>query len=389
MSSTAGSQRLLATVNATAVLRLLAELGPTARPELIRAAGISKTAVGNILDNLVHQGLVIRVGEDPDRRGPAAGVWMLNPTAAFSAAVDLGHRTASASIADFNGTILARAEKEVADVPSGDRIDTSVASDVLRLALEQARQNQPVPGLQSVVVGIPSLDVRLSQAVRAEIAAEIEEDFNAVVKILPSRFLAAHSEMKCQEAVGASSFVLLRIGGIAEAVMVIDGKVWRGDEMGSGSIRTLESWLPGISVLGTESIRLDAEAVGAPRGASAKDIFSMARDGDERALQVVQRTAERVAPIIQILQAVIDPQLLLLGGGIGANSDILLPAIRKILQEQQVAKRLRIEQARSIRDPVLDGAISTALEETQIRLFRSAASSPRTSVAQVPTLSER
>lgn len=377
MPTPAGSQRLLAAVNTTAILRLLEELGPTARPELIRAAGISKTAVGNILDNLVAQGLVIQAGHDADRRGPAAGVWALEPGAAYSAAVDIGHRTISAALADFTGRVLARTESEMGtaseEVPGG-------LSDAVMRALDEVmketRRTHPDLRLETVVLGFPTDANVDEQPWKADMVAQVHRHFGAEVKPHPSRILAAHAEMQHEPAALSSSFALLRIGGVAEAALVLDQQVWEGANLLAGDLRALASLTSEPGLPGTASVAADALEAGLPAEMSAKEIFALSARGNEAADRVIEKTAERIAPLVAGIQAVVNPELILLGGGIGSNPE-LLPRVTRALTNLGVEPLPRMERARSIADPVLEGGLKVASEHTREKLFAIAARSPR------------
>ena len=62
-------------------------------------------------------------------------------------------------------------------------------------------------------------------------------------------------------------------------------------------------------------------------------IFSAARAGDELAREVVEETARRIALHIVPIAAVADVELVVLGGGLGANGDLLLEPVRSLLAD--------------------------------------------------------
>ena len=68
------------------------------------------------------------------------------------------------------------------------------------------------------------------------------------------------------------------------------------------------------------------------------------------------------------MAAVVDPELVILGGGIGGNADLLLEPV-----EQQVATlspfRPRIEVSTLREEATLHGSVSMALQAAQDQLF--------------------
>src|SRR5690625_3767682 len=144
----AGSQRLLSTINSRALLDVLDTHGELARPEIVSLLGLSKTAVGNILNDLLARNIVNQTGTDPNRRGPVASVFGLNPSYRFGGAIDVGHRTVSAAVVNFTGDLLARQEAEPHD-SQGSKID--LAQALLTKAAHSAGTS--VGDLDRVVVG--------------------------------------------------------------------------------------------------------------------------------------------------------------------------------------------------------------------------------------------
>ena len=64
-----------------------------------------------------------------------------------------------------------------------------------------------------------------------------------------------------------------------------------------------------------------------------RSIFDAARAGDAVAQEVVAEEARRIALHISPIAAVVDVDLVVLGGGVGRNGDLLLPPVRAHLQQ--------------------------------------------------------
>jgi len=87
----------------------------------------------------------------------------------------------------------------------------------------------------------------------------------------------------------------------------------------------------------------------AGRQLTAKDVVDHARQGDALAAEILDGTAYYLALLSLNVRAVVDPQLIVLGGGLAQAGDILLSAVRKHFKEQgwhlQGADRCRMELA--------------------------------------------
>ena len=111
-----------------------------------------------------------------------------------------------------------------------------------------------------------------------------------------------------------------------------------------------------------------AREAGLTGSLSAKKVFALARKGDPLAARVVEDEARRVALGIAVVMAVVDLELVILGGGVGGNADLLLsPVERELRRLSPVRPRLVVSALGE--DAVLQGAVATALEVAQSRLF--------------------
>ena len=105
---------------------------------------------------------------------------------------------------------------------------------------------------------------------------------------------------------------------------------------------------------------------------SAKQIFDWAREGDKAALEVVQIEADHLARAVAALTSVIDPELVILGGGIGGNGDLLIKPIEKRLRTLTRVESPKIVASTLGDDAVVLGALATALTTAREQVFERA-----------------
>ena len=97
-------------------------------------------------------------------------------------------------------------------------------------------------------------------------------------------------------------------------------------------------------------------------------MFAAARRGDAAAIGVVDEEARRIALAIAAVLPVLDPELVILGGGIGGNGDLLLaPVEREVAQLSPFRPRIAVGELGD--EAVLHGAVATALRAAQEQLF--------------------
>ncbi|NUS64771.1 MAG: ROK family protein, partial [Saccharothrix sp.] len=97
---------------------------------------------------------------------------------------------------------------------------------------------------------------------------------------------------------------------------------------------------------------------------SAREVFAAARAGDGRALAAVRDEAERLAFVVASVVAVLDPELVVLGGGIGSNTDLLQEPVEAAL------RRMTPLAPRIVAGELGDGAVLSGAVEIGLRSAR-------------------
>lgn len=179
-----------------------------------------------------------------------------------------------------------------------------------------------VPGLVDVERGMlrhaVNLDVNGDDLPLRDLLAErlgvpvvVENDVNAAA--LAARALVAVDDV-----------VYLSLGTGLAAGLVLDGRLRRGEHGAAGEIGHLPVD-PGGTVCGCGQVgcletiasgRALAVAWPTPAGPSAADLFAAAADGDVKAVAVRDRFCWGVASAIRALCLTIDPERIVLGGGV-------------------------------------------------------------------------
>jgi predicted NBD/HSP70 family sugar kinase len=397
-----GRPRLLRAINERAVLERLRAAGPTSRTELAQGTRLSKPTVGQALTNLERAGLVRTAGQRTGERGRSALLYELNPTAAHVAGVDVGRSWVRVAIADLAGEVVGRRDErsrarssaalvarvhdlvhEVvaeAGIPWSDVVHTVVGSPgVLDPATGRLRYAPNLPGWTR-----PGLVDELRAALTPSLA--IDNDTN----------LAALGERAYGRGRDVANFVYLSIGTGIGMGIVVDGELYRGARGAAGEVGFLPLAGGGLgggdaagrgraAARGTGALEEAAAAGGVVRtgremglrGAlTAERIFNAATAGDATALATVEREAERLAVVVAAVAAIIDPELIVLGGGIGANADVLLPLLERAV-EGLTPLRPPVVLSELGSQAIVLGAIATALDVARDLVFQQRAGDGR------------
>ncbi|WP_285774884.1 ROK family transcriptional regulator [Microtetraspora sp. NBRC 13810] len=328
-------------INDRLALDLLLERGPLTAPQLRTLTGLSRPTVSDLVERLRDGGLIEVTGEfGEDRRGPNARLYGIVPGRAHAAGVDVRRTAVHVTVADITGRPVGSAVRELAGPDD--------LAGLIGGAVEEAAGGH---ALDTVVIGAPGLvDPRHGDLVAGNevpgwhpgLLPSVRRRLGVPVILENEVNLAAVAELRIGAATGREDFVLLWLDDGIGAAVVLGGRLRRGVSGGAGEIGFLEvDGSPLCDQLGAGVIRdLGAEQL-----------------------------AGRIAKAAFALVTVLDPGLVVLGGTTGrAGGD----GLAELVAERVAALSLAPAEIRASAvagNPVLQGAVLTALDLARDRVF--------------------
>jgi glucokinase len=324
-------------------------------PQIARHLNMSAPTAKRIVDQLIEMHIVRPIGQvcTPVVGRPRT-MLELNSNSHAVIGIDLGGTKMMGIVADLTGNILHQvllpsiprnAKENLAQVhrlvdellayplPSGQR--------VLGIGVGAPSITRPTDG---IVVWAPSLGWRefpLKNELQAiyDIPVFVENDVN----------LAALSERSYGAGLGVKNFVCIAIGTGIGAGIVLNGTLYRGSEYAAGEIGYLP---PGVEFLGCryegfgplESLASGSGIAERARkiapfperfasdNLNAEDVFALARAGETWMQGVIDDTVDYLALAVASFACVLNPEVVILGGGVGRSADLLINPIRKRLE---------------------------------------------------------
>lgn len=354
-SVNSGNAALMRRLNRSSVLDLLRESSPISPTEISSRLNLSLPTVMRILDELSTHGLVVRLEEQQYSGGRPRSLVSFDGTSHAVIGLDLGGTKMYGTVADLCGTI--QAEVHRASVPMDPDENLNLTIEMIEELLQvPRREGQKVLGIgvgapgvtlfeEGIVTWAPSLgwrDLPLREllAQRFGLAVVVENDVN----------LAALGEYGFGVAKGASSLVCLAVGTGIGSGIVLERKIYRGYHQSAGEVGyllpskdalgkryeqfgALESLASGTGVVQraqelVRSLHLPID----PETLTAETVFDLARNGEAWAQTIVDETIDYLALIIAAISVVLDPEVIVLGGGVSRSADILIEPILNRLQ---------------------------------------------------------
>jgi predicted NBD/HSP70 family sugar kinase len=367
------------------VLQTIFREGPVTRPQIAQRTNLSKATVGAAVDRLERAGMIAAAGAQHGRRGRSPIAYVVRDNAGFVLGVDIGGKNTRAGAADIYGELIDDEQQPTSG--AGSRAVTAQVMEIAGRVVERARASHErllavgisTPGVvDQVSRRVTSLAYNVSPDGGLDPAGAIRARWGVPVLIENNVNLAALGESWRGLAHGVSSFAFIAIGAGVGMGLVLDGELVRGAHGAAGEI----GYLPSSSdpfderhrlhggledEIGAAGILAAWRALGEARGASAHDVFDLAVAGDADARAVIDHVARRLGSAIASVIAVIDPELVVLGGGIGSNPALLSPVRSTVAG--LVPLSARIETSGLGEKAALYGAIAVALREARAQLF--------------------
>ena len=368
--------------------RLVAEVllhrAPLSRAALARATGLSKQTISIVIAELEAEGWVRSVGISKGAIGRTAVSYDLARDAALSVGVDLGGSKVSLAIADLVGKTVGEIT-EPTDRRGGAHVLRQVHEIAVRLA---AREGLNLARARSVVVGMPGVvdpetgavalvpNIRdLSSINTPRLLADL---FGQPVVIENDVNLAMLGEVWQGCAHGAQDAAFLAIGTGVGLGLIVNGRLVRGARGAAGEVSYLpiggdlefrEARAVGAFELevGAAGILRRYRACGADAVGSVRELFERLEAGDAVALKTIEATARTVALALTAVEAVVDPELIVLGGSIGIRPE-LVERVRSALRSL-FARPFDIRVSTLGARAGLVGAISLAVNRLHNDLF--------------------
>ncbi|MBM7173369.1 ROK family transcriptional regulator [Streptomyces sp. G44] len=384
---TPGTPRVLRAMNDRAVLDLLVAHGPLTRTRIGELTGLSKPTTSQLLGRLEAAGLVHTTGSLSGRPGPNALLYEIDPGAGHVAALSADPTGITALVADITGTVLGTERVEADAIAEDVRHRTAqLVAEAVDGALRRAGLGHG--DLRAAVIGTPGAidphtgQLRYAPHLPGWHSRTLRDDLAAVlgtpVAIENDVNLAAVAEQYEGAAQDHDNYVLTWLDEGVGAAIVLGGTLLRGATGGAGEIGYMP--LPGAPL-----VRGGPEATLGPHGGgggfqslvSAPVVRELAGPGASLADAladdvIVAEVARRLATGIAAVVAVVDPELVVLSGAVAqAGGDKLRVRVEEELTGLALPRpQVRVSELDG--DPILTGALRSALTQARDQVFDTA-----------------
>lgn len=342
-----------------AVLNAVRSGKAATRPELILTTGLGRNVVAQRVDYLLGSGLLLEGSVGPSQGGRAPRRLAFTAAAGHVLVAELGATSLGVALTDLDGRILETVE-EPGDVTQGPEL---VLRRIAELFDQIIAKRSPMPQLWGIGVGLPGpvefasgrpvvppimpgwdgFDVRGFFQKRFAVPVWVDNEVN----------LMALGEFRAGLAQDHSDIVYVKVGTGIGAGLISQGRLHRGALGSAGDIGHIKTGPESVVCRCGKRGCLEATAGGAALGrqgeaaarsgksqrlvsvlaekgaVSAFDVAEAARRGDADATDLILHAATDVGEAVSFLVNILNPSLVLIGGGVAESGDLYLAEVRR------------------------------------------------------------
>ncbi|WP_350275038.1 ROK family transcriptional regulator [Kribbella sp. HUAS MG21] len=391
---------LLRRLNAAAILDALRSTGPATGTELMTATGLSRPTVHTVCDHLISEGWIHELEHRPPERGAGPGrrarQYEFNARAGFVIGIDLGQNKVTAVLADLRGNQVAENTRNFGREDIGAKARIAELRRAVDAALELAEL--PRSSVLAITLAVPgpvgddghvvAKEEYLPGLAKLDLRTAVGEGFDAPVLVENDANLAVLAERWRGAAQGVDNVIELLAGERLGSGLFLGGRLIRGGHGGAGELEFLNlvegvGNTDGIARLakayGAKAVATRRRKTGALASAAGSDpgkiraelVFAAAEAGDPAAVAVVDQVTTRIARVITLLNTLLDPDLVVIGGAVAQAGDVLIESLRRDVAAL-TGTPPRIVASTLGDHAVVAGAVRRALDHAELALFPEA-----------------
>ncbi|MEO6911359.1 MAG: ROK family transcriptional regulator [Edaphobacter sp.] len=383
-------------VNARGLLRLLREHNPCSKADLVRLSGLSAPTVSSAISGLEELDLIEKLGDGESRGGRPPGMLRFHASLGYVAGVDIGGTRLRMMLADLNGKVMAQWSMQFSDKQKMPRDVCALTHQGLKAMCQETgiplkkvlHITAGAPGITNVRSGVVISAPNLKKWHEVPLRDMIEKQTGIPALIDNDTNLAAVGEHWRGSAAGIDNFIFVALGTGFGAGIFLNGSLHHGAKWSAGEIGYMgiagaprQQLLVRLTgqlerAIGGAGIEAEWQRLLHKRGATADaslmklratQIFDLAQEGDRIASEVLHYTAHILANCLSDLTLVLDPEAIIIGGGVGSHVELC--RLTTGFMEQNEFARPEVRSSSLGTQAQLHGAISISLSAIEEMLL--------------------
>jgi predicted NBD/HSP70 family sugar kinase len=388
------------------ILELLRKRGPISRPEISKEIGINVVTISNYIDDFIKHNLVYEKELDVSEGGRRPVLLDLNPKGGYIVGVGLNLMNMVGLLMDLKGNIITKTQIARPQKPSVKDI-TECLLEIIREIFRRSKEySSNIKGIGIGIAGLinkqdgsihwpQKMDHYYTYAsVDLPLKTLVEKEFNLPTMIENDATSACFGEYWLGIETGIKNLIYMFSG--VGAGLLINGQIYRGTQGYAGEVSIynfkqqdafkceagndcfLKRWEVDMGIVEDVKARLANDKQAAERvfkltsanmdNLDLKSVFIAARMNEPVVLAALEKAAERLGIKIAYLVNFLNPEMVVIGGGMEEAGEGFLNKVTATVKEwsfREETEDLKVVYSQLRENSVALGAASLVMQ----RLF--------------------
>lgn len=373
------------------ILDAIRRRGPISKTDISSLIGLNVVTISNYVDELLHQKIIFEKEYDISKGGRRPLLLDLNRSAGYALGVGVNLLNTVGVITDLSGRIITKTKREKSPKSAKEAVDC-IISIISELLGNNSDMHSRIKGIGIGIAGVVDFSkekvrwpervgdsyhyvdvtVPLKDILEREFGFPVSIDNDATLACFGEQWLALESDIQ--------NLIYMFSG--ASCGFILNNEIFRGSSGCAGEVAIhsdkrqtpyfLARWESDLSIREDylKNLKWSDESkesgVSAQKDISLKEIFDFAKKGESPALEVIKSAGQRLGMRIAYLVNLLNPEMVVIGGGIEEAGIPLIEEIKETVNEccfEESAQSVRVVPSRLGEDAVVLGAASLIIRK--------------------------
>ena len=384
-----GTFQWMKSVNRSIILNKIRTDSPISRAQIAKETKLTPPTVSSNVKTLIEQGIVMEsvLGESQGGRKPT--MLLINHEEFYVIGVDIGPQVIDYVVADIAGTIITRTSSKLMIPITNIEFLTILKKGIHVLMADSSIDVKKMIGIGIAMHGVVEVETGTSLfapnlgLTNIPIKEELEKEFDIDVKVENDARVMALGESWFGDHGKVDSMLAVNLGRGVGAGIVIDGKLFHGARDIAGEVGHMTIDIHGeICECGNRGC-LQTFATGSAIAKQAskvltvgkqnendqvlitgEKVYALALAGNQECIDILKNTGEIIGIGLTNLIHIINPEKIVLGGGVTKSSKYMLPAIHETIGRRALtpqARKTEVVVSELGDDATISGAVALIL----------------------------
>lgn len=378
-----GSFEVMKSVNKSIVLNQIRLKEPISRAAIAKLTGLTPPTVSSIVRELIEENLILEstLGESQGGRKPT--MLLINKNGFYMIGVDAGPNSIKCILSNLSGEIKDRLGVSMEASLTNDTFLHGLKESIKRL-LHRIEDPEKIIGIGVAMHGVVEVETGVSlfapnlRLKHIPIKEVLEQEFNLPVQVENDARAMALGESWFGDYGTLSSMMAVNIGSGVGAGLVIDGKLYHGasdlagevghmtidihgEQCECGNRGCLQTFVSGPAIVSQANKRMPEKHI-----ETSEQVYQLAINQDYACKALLEETGMLIGVGLLNLMHVINPEIIIIGGGVSKAEQLIMPKIKKTITDHGLTKAVRdtlITVSTLGEDATALGAVSLLLVE--------------------------